>query len=536
MIKTNEITEFLPPVRIIGSSETINAEFLVGNAARQVPLGGDKYASVMPKGWVLLDYGVEISGGVRILTQIVRSSVFSAKIRIRFGESATEAMSELGEKNSGNHHSTRDFMCNVQNLSEVRLGSTGFRFVRIDNIDESRIDFLSVQAAYTHSDIKAVGGIVTDDERVNEILKTAERTLFLNMQNGVLWDGVKRDRLVWAGDMYVEILTCLYLYGDVENVRNSLDMCFENVKITGWANTIPSYSLWLALDLANYFYFTGDKEYLAKSMDFIDDLIGKLDVCVGSDGKFNPSAYTGHKTNRPYFIDWQTVDNPDNIYAVEAILRHTLKTIIDLKNALGEDDEKAKKILARAKKRGVKLTETKSLNALQVLFGGATDESFGKSLLKGGADGISTFMSYFVLSAMSEAGYGKEAVLVMKEYFSAMLDLGATTFFEDFAMKWKDGVFPIYRIGKEGKQDFHGDRGDHCYVGFRHSLCHGWASGALPFFTERVLGVNLKTLNDKNEAITPLTGIFKKINGKVATVSGNVNVAVDGKNYAVKRG
>ena len=47
MIKTNEITEFLPPVRIIGSSETINAEFLVGNAARQVPLGGDKYASVI---------------------------------------------------------------------------------------------------------------------------------------------------------------------------------------------------------------------------------------------------------------------------------------------------------------------------------------------------------------------------------------------------------------------------------------------------------------------------------------------------------
>ena len=48
--------------------------------------------------------------------------------------------------------------------------------------------------------------------------------------------------------------------------------------------------------------------------------------------------------------------------------------------------------------------------------------------------------------------------------------------------------------------------------------------------------MNLKSLNDKNEAITPLTGIFKKINGKVATVSGNVNVAVDGKNYAVKRG
>ena len=536
MIKTNEITEFLPPVKIIGTSETTNAEFLVGNAARQVPLVGDKYASVLPKGWVLLDYGVEISGGARILTQIVRSDKYSAKIRIRFGESVTEAMSELGEKNSGNHHSTRDFICNVQNLSEVRLGSTGFRFIRIDNIDECRIDFLSVQAAYTHADIKAVGKISTDDEKTNEILKTAERTLFLNMQNGVLWDGVKRDRLVWAGDLYVEILTCLYLYGDVENVRNSLDMCFENVKVTGWANTIPSYSLWLALDVANYFYFTGDKEYLAKSMGFIDDLLCKLEICVEEDGKFNPSAYTEHKTNRPYFIDWQTVNNPDNIYAVEAILRHTLETIIGLKNALGEDCEKAKKILTRAKRRDVKLTETKSLNALQILFGGATDEAFAKSLLKDGADGISTFTSYFVLSAISEAGYTKESVSIMKEYFSAMLDIGATTFFEDFAMKWKDGVFPIYSMGEEGKQDFHGDRGDHCYVGFRHSLCHGWASGAVPFFAERILGVNLRSLNDKNEAIIPLTGIFEKIGGKIATVSGCVNIAVDGKKYTVNRG
>ena len=28
-----------------------------------------------------------------------------------------------------------------------------------------------------------------------------------------------------------------------------------------------------------------------------------------------------------------------------------------------------------------------------------------------------------------------------------------------------------------GKKDLHGDFGAYCYVGFRHSLCHGWASG-----------------------------------------------------------
>jgi hypothetical protein len=28
-----------------------------------------------------------------------------------------------------------------------------------------------------------------------------------------------------------------------------------------------------------------------------------------------------------------------------------------------------------------------------------------------------------------------------------------------------------------GKKDLHGDFGAHCYVGFRHSFCHGWAGG-----------------------------------------------------------
>ena len=34
------------------------------------------------------------------------------------------------------------------------------------------------------------------------------------------------------------------------------------------------------------------------------------------------------------------------------------------------------------------------------------------------------------------------------------------------------------------KKDIHGDFGAHCYVGLRHSLCHGWSAGVAKFIKE----------------------------------------------------
>ena len=34
------------------------------------------------------------------------------------------------------------------------------------------------------------------------------------------------------------------------------------------------------------------------------------------------------------------------------------------------------------------------------------------------------------------------------------------------------------------KKDLHGDYGKYCYLGFRHSLCHGWSAGVIRFIQE----------------------------------------------------
>lgn len=525
-IMAKEIHEFIAPIGIVGCRGTTNEGFLIGNLIDQVPLGGTEYASLKPDGYILLDYGKEISGGLRLLTQCVKSPNPSARIRVRFGESATEASSELGEKNSGNHHSTRDFICNAQNLSEIRLGSTGFRFIRIDNLDESEIGLLSVQADFTHSDAVAVGDFSCDDRLINDIFAAAERTVFLNMQNGVLWDGVKRDRLVWSGDLYVELLSCFYIYGNVENIVNSLDACLVNARCEGWVNRIPAYSLWLILNVAEYCKFSGDYDYAEKLRAYVDVLIEKLKICVTDDGFFEPTRIGVEKSRFPFFVDWPTNGNEDARYAVQAILKRALERAIEVYDAVGYDAGELRALYDKVKKTQPKLTDSKALNAIQMLYGGAKGADFTKSLLDGNAKGVSSFMSYFILTALFNAGKKKEAVAMMKEYFGAMLEMGATTFFEDFDIEWKDECFPIYSTGQDGKADMHGDRGKYCYKGFRHSLCHGWASGAAAFLIESVAGLKVLESGFAKIAVKPETCGLKKIDCTVATPRGAIKIKI----------
>ena len=86
-----------------------------------------------------------------------------------------------------------------------------------------------------------------------------------------------------------------------------------------------------------------------------------------------------------------------------------------------------------------------------------------------------------------------------------MLDLGATTFWEDFDINWAKNCSKLDEILPEDSQktDIHGDFGGYCYEGYRHSLCHGWASGAVPFLAECVAGIEIAEPGCKKIRISP---------------------------------
>ena len=63
-------------------------------------------------------------------------------------------------------------------------------------------------------------------------------------------------------------------------------------------------------------------------------------------------------------------------------------------------------------------------------------------------------------------------------------DEGATTFFEDFDLSWAKDTARIDEFAKESQHDLHRDFGKYCYLGYRHSLCHGWSAGVIKFIKE----------------------------------------------------
>jgi hypothetical protein len=155
---------------------------------------------------VLLDFGKELCGGIA-LSAAIRADQRALKVRIRLGESVSEAMSDVGGDapmaSATNEHSLRDFTLGVPWLGNVEAGNSGFRFVRIDLVEpDAELNLKAVRAILRYRDVPYLGSFRCDDERLNRIWETGAYTVHLNMQE-YLWDGVKRDRLVWLGDVAV---------------------------------------------------------------------------------------------------------------------------------------------------------------------------------------------------------------------------------------------------------------------------------------------------------------------------------------------
>jgi hypothetical protein len=125
------------------------------------------------------------------------------------------------------------------------------------------------------------------------------------------------------------------------------------------------------------------------------------------------------------------------------------------------------------------------------------------------------------------AGDYQGALDCIRQYWGAMLDLGATTFWEDFDIDWTANADRIDELVPEGRKDIHGDFGNYCYKGFRHSLCHGWASGPTAWLSEHVLGVQIVEPGCRVVRIEPHLGDLAWAEGSYPTPMGVIKIRHD---------
>ena len=92
---------YLYPTKIKEVENVINADGLFHKKDLQIGLNEPDIVKFQPNSAIVLDFGKEIRGGVRILTYETQD-IKCVRIRIRFGESLSECFAELGEKNATN--------------------------------------------------------------------------------------------------------------------------------------------------------------------------------------------------------------------------------------------------------------------------------------------------------------------------------------------------------------------------------------------------------------------------------------------------
>ena len=471
--------EYLLPTRVIGGAknENENTLFCSKGLYATINYNVDEFKNYLKMdgvgSYIILDFGKEMNGGIRLITNNIYSD--SCKIRIRFGESLGEVNANIKEKNASNVHGPRDFEALVCTYSDVTLGQTGFRFVRIDVLENKFIYFKNIFCENCIFSKKPIYTYQGKDERIAQIFDVAKRTVDLCAAEGYVWDGVKRDRLLWVGDLAPEIMALTTLYGRLSVVERSLDLAKKLSPIPKFMNGIYTYSMWWIIILADYYKEFGCKAYVKKHVRYFLELLDLLDDLVDEKGDLN-------RENR-YLVDWPTKGSIDELVGVRVIFLMAMNGALELLNAFGLSTEKVLEIKRRLLLQPVKPQEKKQVIALKYFATGElTDEEYDK-LIVGRAKGFSTFMSYYILTAIASRNKAL-AIELMKEYYGAMLDRGATTFWEDFNMDWLDGSGSIDELD-DTKKDLHGDYGAHCYVGFRHSLCHGWSAGVVKFIKEQ---------------------------------------------------
>ena len=510
--------KYIYPTRIIDSSKNIANDvcLLKERTYLQIGINESEYAFFASGSFIILDFGKELCGGVRILTYQAQDD---CRIRIRFGESVSECCAEIGENSASNDHSPRDIVEQLVSFSDLEFGQSGFRFVRIDVLC-GELKIKNVVAASLIAETNRSGYFNCDDDRVNKIFETAAYTLELCQRNGMLWDGIKRDRLVWGGDLHAQMLGTLSLFDAGEHVRRSLRFLREQTPLPDFINDLPVYSLWWIAAVTDYYTYTADEGFLRENADYVKALIGLFSSSIDENGDMIfPNVAD------PYFFDLDTYRSPDSKAGVYAVAEYVFCKLEGVAEKIGISETVLSE-MRRKLRKDIPGGDRAQIIAMQTLGKKQVIEAETEKLKNLTSKDITAFMSYYIFSAMAKSGFCEKAFRIMKEYYGTMLSLGSTTFWEEFRTEWAENSIRLDEVLVKGKKNAHADYGAYCYSGLRKSLCHGWSASPVPFIVKYVLGIRILEPGYKKIRISPDLCGLRWVEGGIPTPYGSMKIFI----------
>ena len=451
------------------------------------------------------------------------------------GESLEEALADPSE------HETRHDLVELPDGRWTTRHQLGFRYLAVRS--DAPPDAVTVQAS-----IRAVdrpGAFACSDDRLTRIWAAAQYTLRLCMQ-GLMIDGIKRDRMPWAGDQALSTLANAFSMGDGGLVADGLVALGRPEH--GYVNGISDYSLWWVVNAGLNLRYFGDQAFAHREQDRLHAFVEDLARHAGHDGVFRPIAQPGGFVDSgpgSVFIDWGlSLDHGRDPVALQMLWYWALRSAQQVLERAGHPGAArwgalatrlestlrdrawldrhgrwADYLDARVSKRPATYA-----NFLAVLAGMHDPPAGVPSGMAGGVPaGVreavrvgrsgTPFMTAFRLRALLNAGEADTVVDEVRRTWGAMLDDGPGTFWEESTL---DDRLEMY-----GRP-------------FGRSRCHAWASGPAAILPEAVLG--LRPLDDgwSRFTVRPELGELAWASAVVPTPAGDIVVVAERERVTVR--
>lgn len=395
-----------------------------------------------------------------------------------------------------------------------------FRYVKVYGEQPTG---LSAEALFHPTQYK--GAFACSDTLLTRIWMNSAYTLRL-CSNDFLMDGIKRDRLPWAGDLAMSMMVNAYTFGDGVPVRQSIAVLnragIKNQDING----IIDYDLWWLIAQNQYQLYYKDQEHLRLQWPRIKETMDILAQKCDSLGFLNV------KNAKWLFIDWVKVNKSSTLQimwwwaqqsAIALAKRMGDQTTVQIWQ--GRADTLKSKLFSRAWNAtdGTWMDDpykpekiSRHANIVAVVSGLSGAEQYSQisnSLNKKEVTTVGTpYMSGFEDLAMAKLGNADAARADIRRIWGGMLShTGTTTFWEAYNPAEKPGRMYSFYSRPYGK-----------------SLCHAWSSGPGAVLPAVIFGIQPLTDGWKTFAVNPQLGDLQWASGAIPSPAGNITIDVVG--------
>jgi alpha-L-rhamnosidase len=465
---------------------------------------------------ILVDFGKETFGFIKL-----HGLKGKGNVGIYYGESQEEALAT----------ETCETLDHLQLQVAVNTDSTlplskAFRYVYVKYDPGISID--SVSSLYEYADVQERGSFRCSDDLINRIYDVSKYTFRLNTREFFI-DGIKRDRWIWSGDAYQSYLMNYYLYFDEPTVTRTLFALRGKDPVTGHINTIMDYTFYWFLGIYDHYLYTGDESFVQQ---LYPRMVSLMDYCLS---RRNADGLMEGLAGDWIFIDWADKLSKKGAVSFEQLLfARSLETMALCAGITG-DKKRQQEYDKLSNELRVKLflyywneqkqalvhsrtsntqdqNVTRYANMFAIFFDYFNEQqkqAVKKSvLLNDNIQKITTpYMRFYELEALCAMGEQSYVLKEMKSYWGGMLDLGATSFWEEYNPN-KKGTEHLAMYGRP----------------FGKSLCHAWGASPLYLLGKYYLGVKPSSPGYATYVVEPKLGGLQWMEGKIPTRNGTIDV------------